>query len=104
VDQDRRPDHRPDLPLLFTHLRTGTLATVDRLSTEAAEIAANNPPTRVLLTCVLGILTAAGWLVGRSWLVVAHFAAFAGLAVKYGYRRGARVQTTSKTQPKTTSQ
>src|SRR6266496_4908384 len=26
VDQDRRPDHRPDLPLLLTHLRTGTLA------------------------------------------------------------------------------
>ena len=25
VDQDRRPDHRPDLPLLLTHLRTGTL-------------------------------------------------------------------------------
>jgi len=25
VDQDRRPDHRPRLPLLFTHLRTGTL-------------------------------------------------------------------------------
>src|ERR1022692_4706677 len=26
VDQDRRPDHRPHLPLLLTHLRTGTLA------------------------------------------------------------------------------
>src|ERR1035438_7721794 len=25
VDQDRRPDHRPHLPLLLTHLRTGTL-------------------------------------------------------------------------------
>src|SRR5258708_31476142 len=24
MDQDRRPDHRPDLPLLLTHLRTGT--------------------------------------------------------------------------------
>ena len=23
VDQDRRPDHRPHLPLLLTHLRTG---------------------------------------------------------------------------------
>jgi hypothetical protein len=29
VDQDRRPDHRPHLPLLLTHLRTGTLG-VDR--------------------------------------------------------------------------
>jgi hypothetical protein len=27
VDQDRRPDHRPHLPLLLTHLRTGSLAT-----------------------------------------------------------------------------
>jgi transposase len=27
VDQDRRPDHRPHLPLLLTHLRTGTLGT-----------------------------------------------------------------------------
>jgi hypothetical protein len=26
VDQDRRPDHRPYLPLLLTHLRTGSLA------------------------------------------------------------------------------
>jgi hypothetical protein len=26
VDQDRRPDHRPHLPILLTHLRTGTLA------------------------------------------------------------------------------
>src|SRR2546421_11166938 len=25
MDQDRRPDHRPHLPLLLTHLRTGTL-------------------------------------------------------------------------------
>ncbi len=25
VDQDRRSDHRPHLPLLLTHLRTGTL-------------------------------------------------------------------------------
>jgi hypothetical protein len=31
VDQDSRPDHRPHLPLLLTHLRTGTLAVV-RLS------------------------------------------------------------------------
>jgi hypothetical protein len=73
--------------------------TVDQLSAQAAEIAANNPPSRVLLTCVLGVLTGIGWLVGRSWLVVAGFAAFAGLAVRYGYRRGARVQT----QPKTTT-
>src|ERR1022692_3374969 len=30
VDQDRRPDHRPHLQLLLTHLRTGTLAEVRR--------------------------------------------------------------------------
>src|SRR5271165_3680604 len=28
VDQDRRSDHRPHLPLLLTHLRTGTLAAI----------------------------------------------------------------------------
>src|SRR6266702_6291359 len=27
LDQDRRSDHRPHLPLLLTHLRTGTLGT-----------------------------------------------------------------------------
>ena len=31
VDQDRRPDHRPHLPLLLTHFRTGTLADHHRL-------------------------------------------------------------------------
>ena len=31
MDQNRRPDHRPHLPLLFTHLRTGTLAHRQRL-------------------------------------------------------------------------
>src|SRR5262249_46572532 len=30
MDQDRRPDHRPHLPLLLTHLRTGTLASRQR--------------------------------------------------------------------------
>src|SRR5215470_7444376 len=30
MDQDRRPDHRPHLPLLLTHLWTGTLADVGR--------------------------------------------------------------------------
>src|SRR5713226_5026254 len=28
VDQDRRPDHRPDLPLLLTDLRTGSLVLI----------------------------------------------------------------------------
>jgi hypothetical protein len=77
---------------------TAERPTVDQLSDEAAQIAANNPPSRVLLTCVLGVLTSVGWLVGRTWFTVARFAAFAGLAVRYGYRKGARVQT----QPKTT--
>jgi hypothetical protein len=40
--------------------------TVDQISAEAAEIAAANPPSRVLLTCVLGILSGIGWIVGRS--------------------------------------
>src|SRR6059058_112303 len=29
MDQDRRPDHRPHLPLLHAHLRTGTLGAAD---------------------------------------------------------------------------
>lgn len=66
---------------------------VDQISAEAAEIAANNPPSRVLLTCVLGVFAGVGWLAGRIWLAVAGFAAFAGLAVKYGYRNGAKVPT-----------
>jgi hypothetical protein len=40
VDQDRRPDHRPHLPVLLTHLRTGTLDGVEYeidLSAEHAE-------------------------------------------------------------------
>jgi hypothetical protein len=53
---------------------------------------------------VLGILTAAGWLVGRSCLVVAHFAAFCGLAIRYGYRHGAKVQLQPKTATRPTSQ
>jgi hypothetical protein len=87
-----------------TMTRTAAYPTVDQISAEAAEIATNNPPSRVLLICVLGVLTAIGWLVGRSWLVVGHFAAFAGLAVKYGYRRGAKVQTTSAKTTRQTSQ
>ena len=65
--------------------------TTDHISAEAVEIAHANPPSRVLLTCVLGILTAIGWLVGRFWFTMAYFAAFCGLAVKYGYRLGAKV-------------
>jgi hypothetical protein len=87
--------------------RAAAYPTVDQLSAEAAKIASRNPPSRVLLTCVLGILSGAGWLVGRTWLTAAHFTAFASLAVKYGYRRGAKVQTTSKattTRPTTTSE
>src|SRR5712692_7063375 len=37
VDQDRRPDHRPDLPLLLTHLRTGTLGDPGQDSRNPAE-------------------------------------------------------------------
>jgi hypothetical protein len=78
--------------------------TVDQLSAEAAEIARANPPSRVLLTCMLGILTGFGWLVGRTWFTVAHFTAFGMLALKYGYRRGAKVQVTSAKTTRPTSQ
>lgn len=80
---------------------TAVYPTVDQLSAQAAEIARANSPSRVMLTCVLGVLAGTGWLVGRAWVTVAGFAAFCGLAVKYGYRHGAKVQTTSK--PKATT-
>src|SRR5713101_2496983 len=38
VDQDRRPDHRPDLPLLLTDLRTGSLGTRRLQSITKADI------------------------------------------------------------------
>lgn len=81
----------------MTTMTAAERPTVDQLSAEAAEIARANPPSRVMLTCVLGILCGVGWLVGRTWLTVAGLCAFCGLAIRYGYRRSAKVQTQAKT-------
>jgi len=74
-----------------------TTMTVDQLSAEAAEIVAKNPPTRVALTCFLGVFAAVGWIAGRTWISVAGLVTFCAIAVKVGYRAGARVQVTPKT-------
>lgn len=77
--------------------------TVDQISVRAAEIAAANPPSRVLLTCVLGILSGIGWLYGRFWFSVAHFFAFCGIALKYGYWNGAKVPQEQRVKRKSPS-
>ena len=70
--------------------------TVDQLNSEAAAIAARNTPLRVLAIVVLGIISGVAFVVGRIWLYTAHSVAFAGLAVKYGYRKGAKIPTEPK--------
>jgi hypothetical protein len=69
------------------------VATVDALRTEAAAWAVANPPSRIVATAVLGILTFIGWLIGRAYLAVAGAIRFSALAITYGYRKGAKVPT-----------
>ena len=71
-----------------------TLATptvVDLLNEQAGQVAVANPPSRVLALIVLSLFTAVGWVVGRSWFHLAKSVAFCALAVRYGYRQGAKV-------------
>jgi hypothetical protein len=65
--------------------------TVELISAEADQIAADNPPSKVLATVVLALFTAIGWVIGRTWFYSAKSVAFIALAVRYGYRQGARV-------------
>jgi len=65
--------------------------TVEFISAEADQIAADNPPSKVLATVVLALFTAIGWVIGRTWFYSAKSVAFIALAVRYGYRQGARV-------------
>lgn len=64
---------------------------VDLLSADADRIANANPPSKVLATVVLGLFTALGWIAGRAWFYSAKSVAFVALAVRYGYRQGAKV-------------
>lgn len=73
-----------------------TDSTVDQLSLQAADIAERNSPLRVLAIVVLGIVSGIAWVIGRTWFTIASTVAFFGLAVKYGYRKGAKVSTEKK--------
>lgn len=64
---------------------------VDLLTDQADQIATDNPPSKVLATVVLALFTAIGWVIGRTWFYSAKSVAFIALAVRYGYRQGARV-------------
>lgn len=76
---------------------TERTAIVDMLSDEAGRAAAANPPSRVLALVVLGLFTAVGWTAGRLWFHTAKSVAFCALAVRYGYRQGAKVPVEPKT-------
>lgn len=64
---------------------------VDLLNDQAGRIAAANPPSKVALTAVAFLFTAIGWIAGRSWFHASKVVVFCALAVRYGYRAGARV-------------
>ena len=69
---------------------------VDLLNDEAGRIAAANPPSRVIALVVLGIFTAIGWIVGRTWFFVSKGVIFCALAARYGYRMGMKVPVESR--------
>ena len=64
---------------------------VDLLSEQAGQTAAANPPSRVIALVVLGIFTALGWIVGRTWFFLSKGVIFCALAARYGYRQGMKV-------------
>jgi hypothetical protein len=78
---------------VYAGLMTAVLdvTSVDLLNEEAGRIAAANPPSRVLATVVLGLFFAVGWVLGRTWFFGAKAAVFGALAVRMGYRKGAKV-------------
>lgn len=64
---------------------------VDLLSEQAGEVAARNPPSRVIALVFLGLFTALGWVIGRTWFYAQKGVVFSALAVRYGYRQGMKV-------------
>lgn len=71
---------------------------VDLLSSQADQIAVANPPSKVALTVIAFLFTALGWTAGRIWFHLAKVVAFTTLAVRYGYRQGAKVPVEVKAQ------
>ncbi len=72
---------------------------VDLLDTQAAQVAAANPPSRVALTVIAFLFTALGFLVGRTWFYAFKVIAFSWLAFRYGYRTGAKVPLEARPAP-----
>lgn len=62
-------------------------ATVDQLRAQANEIAANNPPLRVLDTVILAVCFSLGWVFGIVWRYPLGYIAFMGLTIRHGYRK-----------------
>jgi hypothetical protein len=63
------------------------VATVDQLRVQANEIAANNPPLRVLDTVILAVCFSLGWVFGIVWRYPLGYIAFMGLTIRHGYRK-----------------
>jgi hypothetical protein len=64
-----------------------TTSTVDTLRTQANDIAADNPPLRVLDTVILAVCFSLGWVFGVVWRYPLSYIAFMGLTIRHGYRR-----------------
>jgi hypothetical protein len=64
-----------------------TVSTVDTLRTQANDIAAANPPLRVLDTVILAVCFSLGWVFGIVWRYPLSYIAFMGLTIRHGYRK-----------------
>lgn len=73
-------------------------APVDALRDEATAWAVANPPSRVLATIVLGLVSGVAWVIGRTWITLAGAVRFFALAVKHGYRKGSNAPVSKKGQ------
>ena len=77
-----------------------------QLRFEAAEVADRTHPLHVIDTVVLAVLVGLGWAVGRAWWLLMFGSVLAakglvayGLAVRYGYRQGAKTKPAPAPQP-----
>jgi hypothetical protein len=74
-----------------------TESTADKLASQATQIAKNSSPLKVLAVVVLGLLSGLAWFIGRVWYFIASTVTFMGLALQYGYRKGAKIPVEKKT-------